>query len=40
MCGGSRGSVFQTGLSFGQEAEGLKTPAIERPSYGRGGMGL
>ena len=29
-------SVFQTGLPLGQETEGLKTPAIERPSYGRG----
>ena len=30
------GSVFQTGLPYGQESGGLKTPAIERPSYGRG----
>ena len=32
----SCGSVFQTGLPFRQESGGLKPPAIERPSYGRG----
>ena len=26
MRGGARGSVFQTGLPFRQESEGLKTP--------------
>ena len=36
VCGGSRGSVFQTGLPWGKDSGGLKTPAIKRPSYGRG----
>ena len=33
------GSVFQTGLPYGQESGGLKTPAIQRPSFGRGCIG-
>lgn len=37
--GGSRASVFQTGLPLGQKSEGVgKTPAIETLSYGRGGV--
>ena len=36
MRGGARGSVFQTGLPFRQESEGLNFPVIARPSFGRG----
>ena len=37
---GSRGLVFQTGSPFRARIRGLKTPAIERPSCGRGCIGM
>ena len=37
---GSRGSVFQTGLPYRQETEGLKTTAIKEPFYGWGCIGM